>query len=275
MLLVAALLFVRTFRNLINLDAGFRQDNILVADFDFSPLKVLAENRLEYKRKLLDKVRNTPGVLSAAETSVVPLNGDGWNEFIDVPTASISRKLVYFNGTTTKYFRTLQIPMIAGRDFSENDICLSARGGRQPAVRGSQLFPQLSTHWQNLRDQTKWRKAQLGLPHHRSRRRHKVRDLHDDAVPIIFVDEYQIADPGTDSTFLVHSNVAPSALIASLKDSATQTDPAIVLNFSVLRTSVLEKLTREPLDGHAIRFLRSSPRPSGRWSASTASSPTW
>ena len=61
------------------------------------------------------------------------------------------------------------------------------------------------------------------------------------------MDEYQIADPGTDSTFLVHSNEAPSALIASLKDRATQTSPAIVLNFSVLRTSVLEKLTRERL----------------------------
>ena len=36
-------------------------------------------------------------------------------------------------------------------------------------------------------------------------------------------------------------------MIASLKDTATQTSPAIVLNFSVLRTSVLEKLTRERL----------------------------
>ena len=61
------------------------------------------------------------------------------------------------------------------------------------------------------------------------------------------MDEYQIADPGTDSTFLVRSNEAPSALIASLKDTATKTSPAIVLNFSVLRTSVLEKLTRERL----------------------------
>ena len=97
-LLVAALLFVRSFRNLLNLDVGFRQDNILVADFDFSPLKVAAANLLEYKHELLDKVRNTPGVISAAETSIVPLNGDGWNEFIEVPTASISSKLVYFNG---------------------------------------------------------------------------------------------------------------------------------------------------------------------------------
>jgi putative ABC transport system permease protein len=246
-LLVGTLLFVRTFRNLLNLDVGFRQDNILVADFDFSPLKVATSNRLEYKRELLEKVRNTPGVIAAAETSIVPLNGDGWNQFIDVPTASISRKLVYFSGTSPGYFGTLQIPMIVGRDFSETDMPASplvaivnqqfARSffpgsnpiGKTFETRRSGGKPNLIYHIVGLVGDTRYR------------------DLHEDPVPIIFVDEYQIADPGTDSTFLVHSNLAPSALIASLKDMATQTSPAIVLNFSVFRTSVLEKLTRERL----------------------------
>ena len=134
-LLVAALLFVRTFRNLLTLDAGFRQDNILVADFDFSPLNVPAASRLEYKRELLEKVRNTPGVISAAETSIVPLSGDGWNEFIDIPSASISRKLVYFNAASAGYFQTLQTPMLAGRDFQrERYSGFAACRDRQRAV---------------------------------------------------------------------------------------------------------------------------------------------
>src|SRR5207244_2791622 len=41
-LLVTALLFVRTFTNLVSVNAGLRQDGVLVADFDFSPLKMLA-----------------------------------------------------------------------------------------------------------------------------------------------------------------------------------------------------------------------------------------
>ncbi len=44
-LLTGALLFVRTFRNLLTLNAGFEQDHILVADFDFSPLKLPAPVR--------------------------------------------------------------------------------------------------------------------------------------------------------------------------------------------------------------------------------------
>ncbi len=246
-LLVAALLFVRTFRNLLNLDVGFRQDNILVADFDFSPLKIAATNRLEYKRELLDKVRNTPGVISAAETSIVPLNGDGWNEFIDLPTASISRKLVYFNGASTGYFQTLQIPMIVGRDFSETDTPASPLVAIVNQQFTRSFFPGSNPIGKTFETRRSGGKPNLvyriiGLVGDT-----RYRDLHEDPVPIIFVDEYQIADPGTDSTFLVHSNVAPSALIASLKDMATQTSPAIVLNFSVFRASVLEKLTRERL----------------------------
>jgi hypothetical protein len=66
----------------------------------------------------------------------------------------------------------------------------------------------------------------------------RYRDLHEDPAPIIFVDQYQIADPGTDSTFLVRADQTPSSLIAEMKATAAQTSPAIVLNFDVLRTSV-------------------------------------
>ena len=246
-LLIAALLFVRTFRNLVDLNAGFQQNHIIVADFDFSSLKVPVANRLEYKRELLEKVRDTPGVIAAAETSIVPLNGDGWNEFIDIPSVSISRKVVYFNAASTEYFRTLQIPMIAGRDFSENDTFTSPL----VAIVNEQFARSFFPHSDPIGKTFQQRRAG-GKPNLIYRIIGRVgdtryRDLHEDPFPIVFVDEYQIADPGTDSTFLVHSNEAPSALIASLKDRTTQMSPAMVLNFSVLRTSVLERLTRERL----------------------------
>jgi ABC-type antimicrobial peptide transport system permease subunit len=75
----------------------------------------------------------------------------------------------------------------------------------------------------------------------------KYQDLRQDFVPIIYVAYYQMTDPGTDSTFLVQSSEAPASLIASLKRTAAETSPGIVLNFSVFRTSVLEGLMRERL----------------------------
>jgi predicted permease len=244
-LLVTALLFVRTFRNLLALDAGFQQDNVLVADFDFSPLNVLAANRLEYKRELLDKVRNTPGVISASETSIVPLRGDGWDEFIDIPSAAISRKGVYFDAASAKYFQTLQTPMLAGRDFGENDTPAA------PLVAiVNEQFARTFFNDANPIGKTFEVRHSGGKPNSAYRiiglvGNTKYHDLREDFVPIIFVAENQFADPGTDSTFLIRSSESPSALISSLKDTAAKSSPAIVLNFSFLRASVLEKLTRE------------------------------
>jgi ABC-type antimicrobial peptide transport system permease subunit len=75
----------------------------------------------------------------------------------------------------------------------------------------------------------------------------KYRDLREDFNPVVFVSEGQVSDPGTDSTFIVRSSESPATLISSLKAAAATSSPEIVLNFNVLRTSVLEKLTRERL----------------------------
>ncbi|HYT19786.1 MAG TPA: ABC transporter permease [Candidatus Polarisedimenticolia bacterium] len=246
-LVVAALLFVQTFRNLVTLNPGFRQDGVLVADFDFSALHILPQNRTDYKRELLSNVRNTPGVVSAAEAAIVPLNGDGWNEFIDIPEQGVSRKLVYFNAVSSGYFQTLQIPFLAGRDFDDGDIASSPPvaivnehfahtylGSTDPIgktfrVRQDGGKPDRIFHVVGLAGDTRYR------------------DIHDEPTPIVFVSPYQRPIADTDSTFLVRSNEAPASLILSLKDTAAKNSPEIVLNFSILRMSVLEKLTRERL----------------------------
>jgi len=246
-LVVAALLFVQTFRNLVTLNPGFRQDGVLVADFDFSALHILPQNRTDYKRERLSNVRNTPGVVSAAEAAIVPLNGDGWNEFIDIPEQGVSRKLVYFNAVSSGYFQTLQIPFLAGRDFDDGDIASSppvaivnehfARtylGSTDPIgktfrVRQDGGKPDRIFHVVGLAGDTRYR------------------DIHDEPTPIVFVSPYQRPIADTNSTFLVRSNEAPASLILSLKDTAAKNSPEIVLNFSILRMSVLEKLTRERL----------------------------
>lgn len=75
----------------------------------------------------------------------------------------------------------------------------------------------------------------------------RYRDIHAEPTPIVFVSLYQAADAGTDSTFVVRSSEAPASLILSLKEAAAKSSLEIVLTFSILRTSILEKLTRERL----------------------------
>src|SRR3984957_161718 len=61
-LVTGALLFARTFTNLRTVDAGFRQDNILITSLDLSPLRLPVERRLAVKKEMADLVHDVPGV---------------------------------------------------------------------------------------------------------------------------------------------------------------------------------------------------------------------
>src|SRR5207244_1829778 len=74
-LLVGALLFVRTLRNLLTLDPGFRQNNMVVANLDLTRLNIAKERRQGFKRELLDRIRALPGIDSAADAGIVPISG--------------------------------------------------------------------------------------------------------------------------------------------------------------------------------------------------------
>src|SRR5258708_6928361 len=121
-LLVGALLFVRSLHKLLTLDAGFQERGVLVTGIDFSALKYPAQRRAEMRREILRRIRSLPGVEQAAATSIVPISGNGWNDRFEFAGANPSGKfLSNFSGVTTGYFRTLGTPLLAGRDFNERD----------------------------------------------------------------------------------------------------------------------------------------------------------
>src|SRR5580704_9547367 len=127
-LLVGALLFVGSLRNLMNVDAGFRQNGILLANLGFPSLNIPLNRRVEYRRQLIEKIRAIPGVISAAHTRIRPLSGMGWNQTIYIDGkkkggSSLTR-------VTPGYFATLNTPLVAGRDFDDHDVA----GGLQVAI---------------------------------------------------------------------------------------------------------------------------------------------
>src|SRR6516164_6248449 len=125
-LLVAALLFVRSLRNLLILDAGFRQDGLLVANLDFAKLKLPVDRRPPYKQDLLDRIRAIPDVDSAADTNIVPVSGSGWNENVLIGADS-HKGLTNFMRITPGFFRAMETPMLGGRDFDDRDTSASPK----------------------------------------------------------------------------------------------------------------------------------------------------
>ncbi len=83
-LLVGALLFVRSFRKLIMFDPGMREANITVAILGFQQAHIAKDQYKDFQRQLLEEVRSIPGVLSAATTTNMPLVGGSWGHDIHI-----------------------------------------------------------------------------------------------------------------------------------------------------------------------------------------------
>src|SRR5581483_1299156 len=101
-------------------DAGFQRDGVLVVDVDFTRLGLPKERRVPFRELLLVRVQALARGASAAETVIVPVSGNGWNNNVVVDGKQIDAN-VNMNNVSPGYFRTLGTPLLAGRDFDAHD----------------------------------------------------------------------------------------------------------------------------------------------------------
>jgi predicted permease len=121
-------LVVRSFAKLTSVDPGFRTDHLLSAELtlpsphytDSSPLT----NR--FYQQILDKLAHTQGVISAATTTQVPLRpSQTMTRFLiegAPPLAPGSYPFAQIRFVSPDYFRTMGIPVLKGRTFTESDV---------------------------------------------------------------------------------------------------------------------------------------------------------
>ena len=123
-LVVTALLFVRTFASLTSVKRGFDDRRLLVASVSFPPARIPVEQRSDVFSRLLASARAIPGVASASLSNGVPLNATMWNNVIELPDGPDLpplERLTRFNMVTPGWFGTYRTRLLAGRDFSASD----------------------------------------------------------------------------------------------------------------------------------------------------------
>jgi predicted permease len=124
LLLFGAGLFVRSLQNLRTTDTGFELDNLVT--FQLSPaLNGYTDERgTQFYRDLLQNLRAAPGVKSAGQAAVSLLSGDEWDSSMSVEghkAADGEDMQAFMNALSPGYFKTMQIPILEGRDFRESD----------------------------------------------------------------------------------------------------------------------------------------------------------
>ncbi len=148
-LLVGALLFVRTFRNLANVNPGFTDDHVLVADFDYKSPKLSPDGQMVFQGNLLARMEAIPGVSSVAATLITPLGHIGWDNNVDIPGGP-QRQDVLFNRVSPGYFGTMETPLLAGRDFNQFDTPASPRKAIVSQAFVRRILPRQRSYRQNL-----------------------------------------------------------------------------------------------------------------------------
>jgi predicted permease len=142
-LMVGAGLFLRSLVNLNNVDTGFNKENVLRLDIDSSsigythgePREVALDRRIEERVSALPNVK-------AASFSAFTFHEGSWNSKVVLPAVNIGDDIVVkHNVVGVGYFATMQIPLLAGRNFSPSDT-----GTSQPVAIISEhtaktLFP--------------------------------------------------------------------------------------------------------------------------------------
>jgi putative ABC transport system permease protein len=122
-LVVGATALVRSFASLMQVDPGFRVENVLTMHFAISRAKYTNDTLVAaYCSRIVERVAALPGVVSAAMVNRLPLAGGLSSrpfqfENVETPLPTLQTRSV-----TPGYFRTMSIPIVAGRDFTDRDL---------------------------------------------------------------------------------------------------------------------------------------------------------
>jgi putative ABC transport system permease protein len=247
-LVVGALLFVRSLRNLTTLNSGFQKDGILVVDVDFTKINVSKERRQLFKKELREHIAAIPGVDSVTDTYNVPVSGSSWNDAIlSVGSERKNMGVSWMNRVSPGYFKTLSTPLLAGRDFDDRDSLSSPLVG---IVNESFVHKYLAAG--NPIGQRFRVEAGVGEPDPFYEvvgvvKDTKYADLHDEFAPIAYLSDMQERKPDQGDQILVRSNSPLMGLISDLKRTIGKVNPQIDIDFHTLRSTIEGSLLRDRL----------------------------
>ncbi len=143
-LLIGAGLFARTLLNALKADVTLRPDRVLLATLDPAAAGYQPDRGRDLYSEVLDRIREMPAVVDAAEVFIVPLGGRRGGTNIELPSDATEhpRTLqVGFNAVSTGYFRTIGIPLVAGRDFTDADNARAPSVAVINQVMAERVFP--------------------------------------------------------------------------------------------------------------------------------------
>jgi putative ABC transport system permease protein len=243
-LLVGAGLFLRTLRNLHSIDLGFERENVLLVALDPSHSGYGTEQTRRSFLGLLDWLQAIPGVRSASLSWNPPVAGGGSSRTVSVegraPGPEAERE-IFLNWVAPRYFETLGVPLIAGRDFDSHDTFDSPRVVIINQNMARAFFGDANPIGQRIRFEDKDIREIVGV----------VADSHyleirEQITPTLYLNTFQSPAPG--SEFAIRTTVDPNLIVPTVqREIERQVKGMAIANVRTLASQVDSWIVQERL----------------------------
>jgi predicted permease len=133
LLLVDALLFVRTLTNLENVNAGFNRRNLLLFGIDATQDGYNGQRLADFYQQLAQRLESLPSVRSVSMSAQrligggVSINGLSISGYAASTGEKSSHLQTHVNRVGPRFFATMGIPLVLGRAIDEGDTAAAAK----------------------------------------------------------------------------------------------------------------------------------------------------
>jgi hypothetical protein len=125
LLLIAAGLLLKSFRELLNVDPGFDASNVLSMNVSLPTVKYSKpQQQIAFFDEVLRRVESVPGVRSAAISAALPLTWKRITPMLPEGQAEVplsQRPFLDIEAVSPHWFQTMRVPLRAGREFTASD----------------------------------------------------------------------------------------------------------------------------------------------------------
>jgi predicted permease len=254
--LIAAGLFVKSFRHVSEIRTGFDPSHVAIARLDLSAASYNAEQADSYGLRFREQLERQPGVSAVAYTDYLPLSvsAGSWEDLQIqgyVPSPNQNMK-IYRSLTAPGYFDVLKIPILQGRDFNLHDDAKAP-----PVMIVNQEFvrrfmPGGIVLGRRVQGWGEWFTI-VGVVQDT-----KIFRLTEAATPYFYVPIRQIYRPEMGLVFLVRTSAPIDAALVALRREAQTVDPSVpVFDATSFDDSIVASLFGQRISAALLSVLGS------------------
>jgi hypothetical protein len=218
LLLIGAGLFIRTLRNLQQVNVGFNQENLLLFSLQPKQGGYKDDKLLQFYNQLFDRLDNLPGVRAATFGRVPLIANYMWNTDVLLPGETeknggdhiTNRQMIREN-----YFSTMEIPFYQGRNFTAQDTAKAPQVAIVNQTFASKFFPDEEVIGKRVTDTDSKRQVEIvGVVADT-----KYNSQRDGIEPLLYTPWQQEVENIGEMYFALRTTGEPTALVSSVRQA--------------------------------------------------------